>query len=180
MVTCLSTNENRTFIWAEISFFDRWWRDQSPDTRAKMRSFIDSGRVEFVTGGWVMHDEGVSHYADQLNQLQFGHQWLQREFGRTPQYAWLIDPFGHSSTTPLLYARAGFRATVLNRIHYRLREQLKASKLLEFYWRPQWNHSHAHTAHAAHTGLDDVNMFCHLLPNGYYDIPNTCGMLLRR
>lgn len=62
----------------------------------------------------------------------------------TPSYAWLIDPFGHSSTTPLLYARAGFKGTVLNRIHYRLREELKLSKMFEFHWKPQWPHSDGH------------------------------------
>jgi hypothetical protein len=109
----------------------------------------------------VMHDEGVSHYTDQLLQLQLGHQWLQRTFQRStttntlivydlfvfpgaPEYAWLIDPFGHSSTTPLLYSRAGFKATVLNRIHYRLREELKLSKLFEFHWKPQWPHPADH------------------------------------
>lgn len=34
----------------------------------------------------MMHDEGVSHYTDQLLQLQLGHQWLHRNFQRT-QYA---------------------------------------------------------------------------------------------
>lgn len=38
--TCLNSNSNRTFIWAEISFFERWWRDQYPDVQEKMREFI--------------------------------------------------------------------------------------------------------------------------------------------
>ena len=86
--------------------------------------------------GWVMHDEAVSHYRDDLLQLQLGQAWLWTEFKVKPQSVWLIDPFGHSPTTPLFYP--GMKGAVINRIHRDVREARKAKKDLEFFWQPKW------------------------------------------
>jgi alpha-mannosidase II len=83
-----------------------------------------------------MHDEAVSHYRDDLLQLQLGRAWLWSEFRVEPRSGWLIDPFGHSPTTPLFYQ--GMKGVVLNRIHYQIREERKSSKELEFIWQPKW------------------------------------------
>ncbi len=40
-----------------------------------------------------------------------------------------IDPFGHSSLTPSLFAKAGFDALVINRIHFDVK--VSAAKILE-------------------------------------------------
>ena len=36
---------------------------------AKVRQLVDQGRLEFVLGGQVMHDEAVTHIDDQILQL---------------------------------------------------------------------------------------------------------------
>jgi hypothetical protein len=111
---------------------------------------------------------------DQHNQLSYGHQWLWKTFKVKPRHAWLIDPFGHSSSTPLWYSRAGFQGVVLNRVHYRLRERMAESKQLEFHWRPAWEHPDRGVEDFP-SGLDDISLMAHVLPKGYYDVPNTCG-----
>lgn len=83
-----------------------------------------------------MHDEAVSHYRDDLLQLQLGQAWLWTELRVKPRVSWLIDPFGHSPTTPIFYR--GMQGAVLNRIHYEVREERKARNDLEFIWRPKW------------------------------------------
>ena len=61
-----------TFIWAEISFLSLWWGEQTPDVRDKVQQLVDSGRLEIVTGGFVMHDEATTYYTAILEQLFYG------------------------------------------------------------------------------------------------------------
>jgi hypothetical protein len=37
VVTCLLQDANRTFSFAEIAFFERWWKQQSPETQSQVR-----------------------------------------------------------------------------------------------------------------------------------------------
>ena len=50
--------------------------------------------------------------------MTVGHEYLLKNFGVQPRIAWQIDPFGHSATTPTIFALMGFEALVINRIHF--------------------------------------------------------------
>lgn len=51
--------------------------------------FVQSGQLEFVTGGWVMTDEANTHYFNMLTQLTEGHLWLYENLGVIPKYDYL-------------------------------------------------------------------------------------------
>jgi len=38
-------------------------------------------RFEIVSGGWVMSDEAITHYAAFVDQLMEGQLWLKKELG---------------------------------------------------------------------------------------------------
>ncbi len=59
-------------MYVEQSYFARWWRLQSPRTRALVRLLVDAGQLSFANGGWCMHDEATPHYADMIDQMTLG------------------------------------------------------------------------------------------------------------
>ena len=51
----------RKFIYVEQAFFQRWWRQQSDDTKSDVKKLVSNGQLEFINGGWCMHDEASRH-----------------------------------------------------------------------------------------------------------------------
>ncbi|XP_012273774.1 alpha-mannosidase 2 [Orussus abietinus] len=163
MITKLSENRNRKFIWAEISFFKLWWDEQPKSKHELVKRLVHDGQLEIVAGGWVMPDESVSHWMAQLAQLTEGHQWLKDNLNYIPTSGWAIDPFGLSPTMPYLLKSAGLENVLVQRVHYSVKKRLAKDKSLEFRWRQLWDND------------GSTEMFTHVMPFYSYDIPHTCG-----
>lgn len=181
----LSKAAERRFIAVEQEFFRLWWdtvatgalKGQvrgvggvwlylvtvsngpnilSRPLRVKVRQLVKEGRLEFVIGGQVMHDEAVTDLEDEILQLtgatplpsdpegegkrrdrnlpvscsaSEGHGFLYETFGARPQFSWHVDPFGASATTPVLFALAGFNAHLISRIDYDLKDAMQKDKV---------------------------------------------------
>lgn len=50
-------DSRRKFIWEEMSYLERWWRDASELKRQSFTNLVKNGQLEIVGGGWVMNDE---------------------------------------------------------------------------------------------------------------------------
>ncbi|CAF4067741.1 unnamed protein product [Rotaria sordida] len=106
-IESLLENPDRRFIYVEIAFFWRWWIQQTEDTQNTVRQLVNQGRLEFISGGWSMHDEGATHYNGIIDQHSLGAEFLRDQFdecGR-PKIGWQIDPFGHSREVASLFAQ---------------------------------------------------------------------------
>ena len=66
----------------------------------------------------MQNDEANPSLYGIVNQMTTGHEYLLQNFGVQPRIAWQLDPFGHSSVSPTLFALMGFDALVINRIHF--------------------------------------------------------------
>jgi lysosomal alpha-mannosidase len=64
-------------------------------------------RLEFISGGWCMNDEGTTHYSSIIDQHSLGLEFLRNQFGECgrPKVGWQIDPFGHSREQASLLAQ---------------------------------------------------------------------------
>ncbi len=83
---------------------------------------LNLGRLEFVSGGWSMHDEGVTHYNSIIDQHSLGAQFLRNEFGECgrTKLGWEIDPFGHSKEVASLFAHVNlfYFFNIKSQIHF--------------------------------------------------------------
>ncbi|XP_025889947.1 epididymis-specific alpha-mannosidase [Nothoprocta perdicaria] len=132
----LMKGKQRKFIAVEQEFFRLWWDAVATDVhKQQVHQLLQEGRLEFVIGGQVMHDEAVTLIDDQILQLTEGHGFLYETFGVRPQFSWHVDPFGASATTPTLFALAGFNAHLISRIDYDLKTDMQKNKKLQFVWR---------------------------------------------
>jgi len=76
VITELIDDPNKRFTYVEMKFFSMWWKDQTPEHKARVRQLVQEGRLEFVNAGWSMHDEACTHYEDMINNMMIGHQFL--------------------------------------------------------------------------------------------------------
>ncbi|GMP29805.1 hypothetical protein CsSME_00004761 [Camellia sinensis var. sinensis] len=135
VISALLEDKNRKFIYVEMAFFQRWWRQQSKVLKTKVQELVNSGQLEFINGGMCMHDEATPHYIDLIDQTTLGHQFIKKEFGQKPRVGWQIDPFGHSAVQAyLLGAELGFDSLFFARIDYQDRAKRKDDKTLEVVW----------------------------------------------
>uniref|UniRef100_K7FPL6 Alpha-mannosidase n=1 Tax=Pelodiscus sinensis TaxID=13735 RepID=K7FPL6_PELSI len=132
----LIKGKQRKFIAVEQEFFRLWWDTVATDVhKQQVHQLLQEGRLEFIIGGQVMHDEAVTQIDDQILQLTEGHGFLYETFGIRPQFSWHVDPFGASATTPTLFALAGFNAHLISRIDYDEKDTMQKTKKLQFVWR---------------------------------------------
>ncbi|XP_022080688.1 epididymis-specific alpha-mannosidase-like isoform X2 [Acanthaster planci] len=136
VVANLVKDSKRRFIAVEQEFFRLWWTTVASDTQKKQtHQLVQSGQLEFIIGGQVMHDEAVSEYSATIQQMTEGHSFIYETFGKRPRFSWHVDPFGASSATPTLFALMGFDAHLTSRIDYDIKEQMQKNKGLQFMWR---------------------------------------------
>ncbi|KAL1538616.1 Alpha-mannosidase 2x [Salvia divinorum] len=163
IVETLSKDTRRKFIWEEMSYLERWWRDASEAKKESFTNLVQNGQLEIVSGGWVMNDEANSHFFAIIEQMTEGNMWLNETVGVIPKNSWSIDPFGYSSTMAYLLRRMGFENMLIHRTHYELKKELSWHKNLEYVWRQSWDSG------------ESTDIFVHMMPFYSYDIPHTCG-----
>ncbi|XP_055353589.1 alpha-mannosidase 2x-like [Paramacrobiotus metropolitanus] len=164
MVEHLTLWKDRTFIWAEISFFEMWWNTINETIKEQVRTLVEEGRLEFVNGGYVMPDEANCHYYAIIHQYVYGHQWLHQTFNITVKHGFSIDPFGYSSTMPYILKNMGFDSMYIQRIHYVIRKRLVHSGVSQFLWQQPWDKS------------STDSMFCYINHGTVYTLKYTCGV----
>ncbi|XP_048005837.1 alpha-mannosidase 2-like [Leguminivora glycinivorella] len=69
MVKKMHLYPNLTFTWNEISHLSKWWNTTTHKNRAGFRKFLNAGRLEITTGGWVEPDEATTHIYGLVHNL---------------------------------------------------------------------------------------------------------------
>ncbi|KAF7252220.1 hypothetical protein EG68_08263, partial [Paragonimus skrjabini miyazakii] len=137
-VAALLSNSTYRFTYVEMAYFHKWWNEQSTAIQAQVHELVQSGRLQFALGGWVMADEATVYYGDEIDQLTKGRDLLKRLFGSCgrPRVSWQIDAFGHARDNADLFLQASYDSIFFQRIHYVEKEQRRNNGSLEFLWNP--------------------------------------------
>lgn len=56
----------------ETGFFWKWWTNQNENTRNDVKNLVESGQLEFISGGWSMNDEATTYYQTIIDQITWG------------------------------------------------------------------------------------------------------------
>ncbi|CAF1386287.1 unnamed protein product [Adineta steineri] len=164
VIAALVDNPDRRFIYVEMAFFWRWWNQQTEDMHNTVKQLVNEGRLEFISGGWSMHDEAATHYNSIIDQHTLGAEFLHDQFGdcARPKIGWQIDPFGHSREVASLFAQMGFDGLFFGRIDFQDRVKRIETRTLEMIWKGSAN-------------LDRQSwLFTGVLPTGYGAPPTFC------
>ena len=87
------------FVYVEIAYFWRWWRQQSADVKALTHRLVQQEQLQFINGGWCMSDEAAPFYVDMIDQQTLGSLFLLSTFGpkAIPRTGWQARPWQRGS-----------------------------------------------------------------------------------
>ena len=83
-------------------YFSKWWNNKDKSEKELVKLLLANGQLEFVGGGWAMHDEATTTYrylfhilciyfqSANIDQMTEGHLFLHKNFGITPQFGWQV------------------------------------------------------------------------------------------
>ena len=164
VVPALLEDPDKRFIYVEIAFFERWWNQQSTDTKENVKKLVANGQLEFINAGWCMNDEAATHYNAIIDQMTLGLKFVQDTFGddARPRIAWHIDPFGHSSEQASLFSQMSFDGFFFGRIDYADKKKRVDEQRMEMVWRGSKNLG------------EETEIFTGVLFNGYAPPPGFC------
>ena len=109
VVQSLEADSRRVFHWVEMVYFREWWGEQTLAKQASVRALVKSRQLVFLTGGLCMNDEAIAHQGAVVDQMTWGHRFINQTFGphALPDVGWQIDAFGHSAGYTALTAAMG-------------------------------------------------------------------------
>ncbi|ODM89907.1 Alpha-mannosidase 2x, partial [Orchesella cincta] len=145
---------NMTFVWSEISFLSKWWDKASATQKQQFRRLLHEGRLEILTGGWVMSDEAVSSIFGLTNQMIEGHSWLKRNLNYKPKYSVSLDPFGQGSSMPYILKNSGIEGMMIQRLHFAWKHWLGEHKNGDFLWSQRFDSTGKHSIHCLNAHYD--------------------------
>ena len=156
----LAWNPARRFIYVEMAFFSRWWDEADARTAELVQGLVASGQLEFINGGYSMHDEANPLFVDMIENTALGHRFLLNNFNATPRTTWQVDPFGHSTAQASLFGpAAGFNALFFMRADWQEIALRNNQTTTEMIWAP-----------SPTLGMGGAT-YAGILYGGYYTVP---------
>ena len=89
----LQLNSTYKFNVVEQAFFQMWYQRLPQSKQQAVQRLVHNGQLNFINGGYCMHDEAAPSYSDMIDQTTLGHKFLIDEFGFRPRVGWQIGQY---------------------------------------------------------------------------------------
>ena len=181
-IASLLSNSSRIFHYVEMVYFKRWWGMQSTSVQTSVRELVAAGRLVFLTGGLCMNDEAGTHVGAIVDQMTWGHRFLNDTFGPSalPTVSWQIDPYGHSAAYADLVQAMGFDAFVGQKISNQVHDLRAANKSLEFEWIPSGYTPGLVRPMIGHILYDNTDGYSFTFKKGVFDDPTKASFNIHK
>lgn len=138
VIRSLASNPDRKFSWTEQFFFQEYLQNADDDMLLLTDQVVNSGQLEFINGGFSMHDEALPLAQDMIDNTALGHRLLMEEFGVAPTVQWALDPFGHGTFQGSMMASpvSGMNAMFFMRADWQDISHRQNTTTTEFIWAP--------------------------------------------
>ena len=91
-------------------------KDNYPSMYEEVKQRVKEGRWEVIGASWVEPDCNIISGESFVRQIMYGVQFVEREFGITPQTYWCPDVFGNGWTMPQIIKRSGLKYFVTHKM----------------------------------------------------------------
>jgi alpha-mannosidase len=138
VIRSLAANPDRKFSWTEQFFFQEYLQNADDDMLRLTDQVVNSEQLQFVNGGYSMHDEALPLAQDMIDNTALGHRLLMEEYGIAPNVGWQLDPFGHGTFQGSVMASpiSGMNAMFFMRADWQDIQHRQNTTTTEFIWAP--------------------------------------------
>jgi alpha-mannosidase len=104
-----------TYTQSQAVYYD-WMERLYPDVFKGIQDRVKDGRWEIVGGMWVEPDCNLPSGESWMRQLLYAKRYFKSKFGTDVALGWNPDSFGYNWNMPQLYAQAGIKAFITQKI----------------------------------------------------------------
>jgi len=116
-VSMLDTDPGFRFAASSAQHYE-WVREHEPELFARIVEHVRAGRWIPVGGMWVEPDMNLPSGESILRQLVTGQRWFEEHLGVRCAEVWLPDVFGYPAGLPQVFASAGIRRFVTQKLSW--------------------------------------------------------------
>ncbi len=91
-------------------------KERNPDLYARVKEKVLEGRWEIDGGMWVEADCNLTSGESLVRQIQFGKNFIKKEFNQDCKLIWLPDVFGYSASLPQIMQKSGLDTFITAKI----------------------------------------------------------------
>ena len=103
------------FFSSQPQLFD-YLKERNPQLYAKVREKVLEGRWEIDGAMWVEADCNLTSGESLVRQIQFGKNFIKKEFNKESKLIWLPDVFGYSASLPQIMQKSGLDTFITAKI----------------------------------------------------------------